>query len=390
MTSNKKQVFDLGKNLDPKGTYIGRVWNPAVSGPSVIVVREGRVIDITLKVAPLVCDILEMDNPAEYVNSIEGIFLGNVDDIALNHAGRPDAIHMLAPCDLQAIKAAGVTFVKSMVERVIEEAAAGDPAKAEAVRANVTSRIGDSLRNVEPGSEKAAKLKDALIEEGVWSQYLEVGIGPDVEVFSKSQTLSSMGWGVSVGLHPKSIWNNPEPEIVLAVDSRGRIKGASLGNDVNLRDFEGRSALLLSKAKDNNASCSIGPFIRLFDENYSLDDVRNAELNMQISGEDGYELTGYSSMKEISRDPKEIVSQTIGRHHQYPDGIMLFLGTLFAPTEDRDVPGEGFTHKLGDIVTISSDGLGQLSNTVHLSTKCPEWTFGISALIRNLKSRNLI
>ncbi len=390
MATNTGTTPDLGGNLDSSGNYIGRAWDPQVSGPSIIVIRDQELFDITTKEAPLVRDILEMEDPAGFVRSTDGKLIGSIDDIASARSGDPEALHMLAPCDLQAIKAAGVTFAQSMVERVIEEEAAGDPAKAEAVRARVTAIIGDSLRNIVPGSEKAAKLKDALIAEGIWSQYLEVGIGPDVEVFTKSQALSSVGWGAHIGLHPDSIWNNPEPEIVLAVNSRGRIVGATLGNDVNLRDIEGRSALLLPKAKDNNASCSIGPFIRLFDDSYSIDNVRNAELNMQVCGEDDFVLSGYSSMKEISRDPEEIVRQTIGLHHQYPDGLMLFLGTLFAPTEDRDVPGEGFTHKLGDVVTISSRGLGHLQNAVHLSTECPQWTFGVSALMRNLSARNLI
>jgi fumarylacetoacetate (FAA) hydrolase family protein len=243
---------------------------------------------------------------------------------------------------------------------------------------------------VKPGSEEAQQVKAALTAEGMWSQYLEVGIGPDAEVFSKAQVLSSVGYGAEVGLHPISNWNNPEPEAVLAVTSQGRIIGATLGNDVNLRDVEGRSALLLSKAKDNNASCSIGPFIRLFDEDYTLDDVRNMELQMSVKGEDGFELEGFSSMNMISRDPEDLVRQTIGRHHQYPDGLVLFLGTLFAPTKDRDVPGEGFTHKVGDVVTISNPALGSLTNTVNLSTECAPWTFGTRQLIANLSARNLI
>jgi fumarylacetoacetate (FAA) hydrolase family protein len=388
--ANGKQAFDLTRRLDPSGTYIGRVWNPSVSGPSVVVLRDGQLFDITTKEASLVQSVLEFEDPADYARSIEGVPLGSLEAFALNKGGGSGALHMLAPCDLQVIKAAGVTFVKSMVERVIEESAAGDPAKADSVRKRVTALIGDSLFDVVPGSENAAKVKEALIGEGIWSQYLEVGIGPDVEIFSKAQTLSAVGWGADIGLHPNSIWNNPEPEIVLAIDGRGNIKGAALGNDVNMRDFEGRSALLLNTAKDNNASCSIGPFIRLFDDSYSMDDVRKAEINMKVSGEDGFELTGYSSMKEISRDPLDIVNQTIGRHHQYPDGFMLFLGTLFAPTEDRGAPGEGFTHKVGDVVAISSEGLGQLSNTVRLSTECAEWTFGVAALMRNLKSRKLL
>jgi fumarylacetoacetate (FAA) hydrolase family protein len=372
------------------GTYLGRVWRPGANGPAVVTLRDNDVIDITSKAAPTVRDICEMQDPAAYVDAAEGENLGPLGTIAAASSDNPANIHFLAPCDLQAVKACGVTFANSMVERVIEEKAAGDPQKAEAIRARVGATIGDSLRNLRAGSEEAAKVKQALISEGLWSQYLEVGIGPDAEVFSKAQVLSSVGPGADVGLHPVSSWNNPEPEVVLTVSSKGVIVGATLGNDVNLRDVEGRSALLLSKAKDNNASCSIGPMIRLFDDAFSLDDVRQAELDLTVEGKDGFVLKGRSSMKEISRDPQDLVRQTLGRHHQYPDGIMLFLGTLFAPTQDRDVPGEGFTHKLGDVVTIKSPGLGSLSNTVRLSTECPEWTFGISSLMRNLAERSLL
>ncbi|PVB62670.1 fumarylacetoacetate hydrolase family protein [Labrenzia sp. 011] len=375
---------------DHDGTFLGRVWRPEVSGPAVVTLRDGQVIDITSKAAPTVRDICEMNDPANYVSDATGLSLGTLEDIA---AARPDdlsAVHFLAPCDLQSVKACGVTFASSMVERVIEEQAAGDPQKAQEIRSRVGNAIGESLRNIKAGSEEAARVKEVLIAEGLWSQYLEVGIGPDAEVFSKAQVLSSVGPGADVGLHPISRWNNPEPEVVLAVSSAGRIVGATLGNDVNLRDVEGRSALLLSKAKDNNASCSIGPMFRLFDTTFSLDDVRTAELEMKVEGTDGFVLDGHSSMREISRDPEDLVRQTVGRHHQYPDGIVLFLGTLFAPTKDRDVPGEGFTHKPGDVVTISAPGFGRLTNTVRLSTECPEWTFGISHLMRNLARRDLI
>ncbi|WP_428686704.1 fumarylacetoacetate hydrolase family protein [Roseibium sp.] len=372
------------------GTFVGRVWLPSESGPGVVTLRGGNLVDITCKAAPTVRDICEMDDPTGYVKSAAGRELGILEDIAGNTVGDLSQVHLLAPCDLQAVKACGVTFASSMVERVIEEQAAGDPQKAEGIRARVGTLIGQSLRNIRAGSPEAAKVKQALIAEGLWSQYLEVGIGPDAEVFSKAQVLSSVGHGAEVGLHPVSNWNNPEPEVVLAVSSNGRIVGASLGNDVNLRDVEGRSALLLSKAKDNNASCAIGPMIRLFDETYSLDDVRAAELDLTVTGEDGFVLQGHSSMREISRDPEDLVRQTVGRHHQYPDGLVLFLGTLFAPTQDRDVAGEGFTHKLGDVVEITAPGLGTLRNTVRLSTQCTEWTFGASHLMRNLASRGLI
>lgn len=371
-------------------TLIGRIWDPKAGGPSVVTVRKGRVIDITAPLAPLVRDICEMEDPARHVQSAPGRDLGPIDAIMAAPVGDLSVPHMLAPCDLQAVKACGVTFAGSMVERVIEERANGDPARAEAIRARVGAAIGDSLRNIRPGSPEAMAVKAALIAEGLWSQYLEVGIGPDAEVFSKAQVLSSVGHGAQIGLHPVSKWNNPEPEIVLTVSSRGRIVGATLGNDVNLRDVEGRSALLLSKAKDNNGSCAIGPFIRLFDEGYSLEDVRKAELSLLVEGQDGFVLRGRSSMAQISRDPADLVAQTIGRHHQYPDGLMLFLGTLFAPTEDRGEPGAGFTHHLGDVVTIAAEGLGALRNTVALSTTCPEWTFGIRALMSNLAKRGLI
>lgn len=370
-----------------QGTWLGRVWRPGI-GPTVVTLREGRVLDITSRTAPLVRDVIEMEDPADYVRGAAGEDIGATGEIAGGAEG--DRPHWLAPCDLQAVKACGVTFAQSMVERVIEEQAAGDPTKAEAIRARVSAIIGDTLDQIEAGSEKAARVKAELIETGLWSQYLEVGIGPDAEVFSKAQALSSVGTGAEIGLHPASTWNNPEPEVVLAVNSRGICHGATLGNDVNLRDIEGRSALLLPLAKDNNASCAIGPMFRLFDHSYSMDDVRQTVLDLRVEGEDGFVLEGQSLMSEISRDPLDLIAQVLGRHHQYPDGFVLFLGTLFAPIEDRDEPGQGFTHKLGDRVTISAKGLGALENTVRLSTECPPWDFGLADLMRNLAGRGLL
>jgi fumarylacetoacetate (FAA) hydrolase family protein len=277
-----------------------------------------------------------------------------------------------------------------MIERVIEERADGDPARAADIRARIASAIGDSLRDLVPGSKKAAEVKAVLQAEGLWSQYLEVGIGPDAEVFTKAQPMSAVGWGASVGLHPVSKWNNPEPEVVLAVNSTGHIVGATLGNDVNLRDVEGRSALLLGKAKDNNAAASLGPFIRVFDGTFTLDSVRAMDLSLTVKGTDGFSLTGQSSMRQISRDPADLVAQTRGRHHQYPDGFMLYCGTMFSPVKDRDGPGQGFTHHIGDLVTISTPELGALVNTVRLSTEAPEWTFGTRALMTNLAKRGLL
>ncbi|WP_424971827.1 fumarylacetoacetate hydrolase family protein [Dinoroseobacter sp. S76] len=379
-------------NLPETGAFVGRVWRPDLAGPALVQRRGDRLVDITTRETPTMQALLEHDDPAATASAIPGTDLGSLTEIAANSVEQPDPDkpRFLAPSDLQPIKACGVTFVSSMLERVIEEKAKGDPAKADAIRARCTEILGDSLRAVVPGSKTAMTLKHALIAEEMWSQYLEVGIGPDAEVFTKSQAMSAVGAGASIGLHPVSTWNNPEPEIVLAVDSDARIKGATLGNDVNLRDVEGRSALLLGKAKDNNASCAIGPMLRLFDEGFDLEDVRQVELTLTVTGPDGFVLKGSSSMAEISRDPEDLVAQTCGPHHQYPDGFFLMLGTLFAPTQDRDTPGGGFTHKIGDRVEISTPLLGTLSNTVRLSPDCPPWTFGTSALMKNLAARGLI
>lgn len=375
-------------NDHSRALLVGRVQTAA--GPAVVTLRDNRVIDITSRETPTMHDLLERDDLVAYVQNAQGSDIGSLDEVADRSTEAPSAPHLLPPADLQAIKAAGVTFAESMVERVIEEQAAGNADRAQEIRLRVQGVIGDSLAGIVPGSDKAMQVKAVLQKEGLWSQYLEVGIGTDAEVFTKCQPMGSVGWGASVGLHPMSNWNNPEPEIVLAVDSRGRIRGATLGNDVNLRDVEGRSALLLGKAKDNNASCAIGPFIRLFDDHYTAYDMRGAELSLNVTGEDGFVLEGRSSMAKISRDPDDIVAQTIGRHHQYPDGFLLFLGTLFAPVQDRDTPGQGFTHKIGDVVTISEACLGSLRNTVRLSTECPEWTFGTATLMRNLAKRGLL
>jgi len=376
-----------------RALLVGRIWDPAAGGPLLVRIDGDAVVDLS-PVAPTMSELLELHEVAAAIRAHPGLARRAAvsDVLAASACDRLDPArpHFLAPCDLQALKAAGVTFVASMLERVIEEQARGDPARAESVRAAIVAIIGANLRAVKPGSPEAARLKDALIAQGAWSQYLEVGIGPDAEIFTKSQPMSAVGTGAAIGIHPKSEWNNPEPEIVLAVNSRGETVGATLGNDVNLRDFEGRSALLLGKAKDNNASCAIGPFIRLFDEHFTIDDVRRAHLAMRVEGPDGFTLDGSSSIAEISRDPLDLVAQAIGPNHQYPDGFMLFLGTMFAPTKDRHGPGQGFTHVVGDVVTVSTPTLGALVNRVDTSDRIAPWTFGAAALMRNLARRGLL
>jgi len=376
-----------------RAILIGRVWSNHVNGPVLVRVQADGVFDLS-HVAATASQLLNLENPAESVRSAGSLpVIGPLTEMLVNsaHDARQNgAPWFLAPCDLQAIKAAGVTFVSSMLERVIEEQARGDAAKAEKVRGLVAGVIGASLSKITPGSADAARVKDVLIAEGLWSQYLEVGIGPDAEIFTKSQPMSAVGVGSDVGIHPKSHWNNPEPEIVLAVRRDGRVVGATLGNDVNLRDFEGRSALLLGKAKDNNASCAIGPFIRLFDDHFDIDEVRRCELAMEIEGTDGFTLSGHSSMAMISRDPLEIVEHAIGPNHQYPDGLMLFLGTMFAPTKDRTEEGKGFTHHIGDVVMVSTPALGALVNRVNHTDQIEPWTFGVTALMKNLASRGLL
>lgn len=364
---------------------VGRVWSKAVDGPCPVLVRNGRLLDLSL-LSATVSSLLEIEDIAARLKSESGLAeLGSLDDFLSGEAGE-----VLAPVDLQAIKAAGVTFADSMLERVIEEQAKGDASRARDIRTRLAPVLGDSLRGVVAGSEQAARVKSLLQDMNLWSQYLEVGIGPDAEIFTKAQPMSAVGCGAHVGIHPISEWNNPEPEVVLVLRSTGEIVGATLGNDVNLRDVEGRSALLLGKAKDNNASCSVGPFIRLFDGAFSLEDLGRVRVSLLVEGKDGFVMTGESPMEAISRKPADLARQLINRNHQYPDGAVLFLGTMFAPVKDRRGAGQGFTHEIGDRVEIATPKLGRLINWVERSDACPEWTFGTTALIRNLASRGLL
>lgn len=386
-------AVNLSTSLVDAGTYVSRLRAPGRAHPLIVTVRDGTVFDITAPDAPTVRDVCELADPAGYVRSADGTSLGPLAMIernSLEDSRDPELPWLLSPVDLQAVKAAGVTFAASLLERVVEEQARGDAARAAQIRGDIVRLIGEDLSALRPGSPAAMACKEALLLRGAWSQYLEVGIGPDPEIFTKCQPMSSVGFGSNVGLHPGSRWNNPEPEVVVIASSNGTIVGATLGNDVNLRDVEGRSSLLLGQAKDNNASAAIGPFVRLFDADFTLDDVCRLRVQLRIEGVDGFALEGVSDMSKISRSPGQLVAAALGRHHQYPDGLALFLGTMYVPATDRFAPGQGFTHQIGDVVSISAEGLGNLVNRVRLSTVCPPWTYGVRALMSDLARAGLL
>jgi len=380
-----------------RATLVGRAWVPGpLAGPSPVLIAMGKVFDLS-QVVPTSAELINSEDPVALarsaVESGRASLLGEVGEMLANSASdrrNPNRPYFLSPVDLQAVRACGVTFIASMLERVIEEQAKGDPAGAEAIRKTLLDDIGGELRAIKPGSPEAMRVKDSLIKRDMWSQYLEVGIGPDAEVFNKAQPMSAVGTGAEIGVLSASSWNNPEPELVLVINAKGKVVGGMLGNDVNLRDLEGRSALLLGRAKDNNASCALGPFIRLLDRHYSVDDLRRTRIEIRVQGTDGFSVEGNYSLTQISRDPLDLVAQAVNRNHQYPDGIVLFLGTAFAPTHDRGEPGRGFTHKLGDVVTIRSAQLGALSNRINHCDRIEPWSFGVSELMRNLSARGLI
>jgi fumarylacetoacetate (FAA) hydrolase family protein len=378
-----------------RATLLGRLWVPGV-GPTLVTLTGDDLHDLST-VAATSSQLLELDDPVFAVQS--ALRDGQAPRIASYEAALANSDEslrdgtqawLMAPCDLQPVKASGVTFIASLLERVIEEQARGDASRADSIRRSLTGILGDNLAGIVPGSPQAAQVKEVLIAQGAWSQYLEVGIGPDAEIFTKAPPMAAVGTGADVGLHPGSSWNNPEPEVVLAIDSHGRVRGATLGNDVNLRDFEGRSALLLGKAKDNNASCAMAPFIRLFDAHFGIDDLRRCEIALRVVGPDGFRVEARDTLAKISRDPLDLAAQAIGPHHQYPDGLMLFLGTMLAPTQDRMGPGQGFTHVVGDVVTVSSPAFGALVNRVRRCDEIAPWRFGLTALMRSLAARQLL
>jgi len=393
MTSTSRLSATRCVPRDPGALLIGRAWIPAEDGPSVIALRGDDAVDLT-RTYPTVSHLVNVATPGELRAAIKGApVVTSTEALVSNSAeGTRDAARpwLLAPCDLQAVKASGVTFVASLLERVIEERARGNPSLADGARREIQAIVGPDLRGVRPGSPEAARIKEVLLSREMWSQYLEVGIGPDAELFTKCPPMAAVGLGARVGVHPASVWSNPEPELVLVLNSAGAIAGVTLGNDVNLRDVEGRSALLLGRAKDNNASCAVGPFVRMLDDGFPLDAARRLSFQTTVEGLDGFRVSHTTHVKEISRDLADLAGQAHSRYHRYPDGVLLFIGTMFAPVDDRGVPGSGFTHKTGDVVSIVASELGALINEVVPCDEAEPWSFGTGALMANLARRGLL
>lgn len=396
-----------------EGSFIGRVWRSDIQpeGPSVVALdKDGYLVDITTSF-PTVSKLCNQEDPAaamrEALERNKGNRIGRFSEILANtplHAQKKGKPYLISPADLQAVKAAGVTFADSLIERSVEKLAGGDPAKADNIRKDIHAVIRGKmglaetdeidLSKMKPGSPQALELRDYLIDKGLQKSYLEVGLGPDAEIFTKAQPMATVGHGAHAGVHPGSKWNNPEPEVVMVAGKSGKAVGAALGNDVNCRDIEGESELKLGECKDQNASATMGPLIRLFDKSFTLDDVRTMDVGLEVSNaEDGYKVDAVSSMSKISRDPQnELLAQTFA-HHQYPDGALLYCGTMFAAAmvpRDKEHPEKGFTHKYGDVVTITSSKLGSVTNVMQSADLCPKWEVGAGALMENLAERGLL
>jgi len=371
------------------GTLVGRALFPGVfPGPCVVAIREDGVHNISGTV-PTMAQLLNAPNPlATLQRALRNcVYLGPLESLLENSTPSthdPLKPYLLTPIDLQAVKAVGLTFVNGLLQRFADDNGGA------ATVAKMEKAAGVALGKILPGSEEAARLRTALMEDGLWNDTLEVGFGPDVELFTKAQPLSAVGTGAEIAVLPTSKQTFAEPEVVLMLNADGKICGATLGCDMTARDVEARSLLLLGRAKDQNATCAVGPFIRLFDQTFSLPNVQGMNLTYAFEGADDAVFTDTGSMDQIGRGLITLARQVVNEHHGYPDGVALFTGCMFKAPSSRGASDTPFTHQVGDVVIIKASPLGTLINRVNTTDKVRPWSFGMSDLMANLANRQLL
>lgn len=246
-------------------------------------------------------DILESDNPAV---TVEFLTDSSAERLSLTE------VTLLAPIDRQEVWAAGVTYRRSKQARMDE-------------------------------SESAARFYDMVYE------------APRPELFFKANALRVAGPNAPVRIRSDSKWNVPEPELALVLNSRLKLVGYTIGNDMSSRDIEGENPLYLPQAKVYYQCCGLGPVVTLAN---TMPPIGEVDIRMSIWRSDIEVFSGETSLRQMARTFDELI-EWLGRDNTFPDGVILLTGTGIVPADD-------FTLRKNDRVEISVDGIGTLVNVV--------------------------